>query len=305
MSPTRSGNADSGRAPARPLSAQSLRAGRRSRVVAALPASPLILFGIACLVLPLLALVKSSLELRAGGIGFDNFVAVLSSSVDRQAILGSLQFAAIQALLCAVIGTPLALAMLRLGQRGRRWWLPLMNVATSFGGPGLAFAFLLLIGTSGAITMLWTQLFGGNPFPSLGSMFGLNLLSLYIHLPMYVILSLPSFGMLRPEWWEAAQVSRSSRFRYWRRVGFPVIAPFIAAHTLQIFTWSMGSYALPYVVTDSPQSVPLITVEIGRDLQSAVFGLERAATFAVLLMVLAIGTMWLYRTIQEQGAKIL
>ena len=46
-------------------------------------------------------------------------------------------------------------------------------------------------------------------------------------------------------------------------------------------------------------------IEIGRDLESSVFGVERAATLAVILMLLAIAMMWIYRTLQRRGERIL
>ena len=78
-----------------------------------------------------------------------------------------------------------------------------------------------------------------------------------------------------------------------------------AGNGLQIFMWSMGAYAIPYVVTTSPASIDLISIEIGRDLESSVFGVERAATLAVILMLLAIAMMWIYRTLQRRGERIL
>lgn len=268
------------------------------------PAIPLLVLGLVCLIFPLLVLLHISLQVR-GGYGLDNFIDVFSSSVDRAALGNSLQFALWQAGLCVVLGTPIALALVRLKGRARSVVMSFINVASSFGGPGLAFAFMLLIGTTGVLTTIWSQLFGQADFPSLGSMIGLNVIMLYVHLPLYLMLSLPSYALLRNEWREAARMSGAGFWRFWRQVGIPTLAPFALGNGLQIFMWSMGAYAIPYVVTTSPASIDLISIEIGRDLESSVFGVERAATLAVILMLLAIAMMWIYRMLQRRGERIL
>lgn len=268
------------------------------------PAWPLMLLGFACLVFPLAMLVYLSLQ-TAQGFGIDNFVNALTNASDRAAIANSLQFAAWQTALCVVLGTPIAVALLRYTRRTRGFLMSIINVASNFGGPGLAFAFLLLIGTNGVLTLIWSQLFGSAEFPTLGSMAGLNLIMVYIHLPMYLMLSLPSYALLRDEWREAARMSGASGFRYWTRIALPTLAPFILGNALQVFMWAMGSYAIPYVVTQSPSSVDLVSVQIGLGLQGGIFGMERPATLAVLLMVQAIALIWMYRTVQRRGEKML
>lgn len=239
------------------------------------------------------------------GIGIDNFINVFTSPVDRAAILNSIQFALWQTLLCVVLGTPIALALLRLSNKSRGWVMSTINVASNFGGPGLAFAFLLLIGANGMLTILWGKIFEPTDFPTLGSMVGLNVIMLYVHLPLYLLLTLPSYALLRDEWREAARMAGAGTWRYWTRVGIPVLAPFVAGNALQVFMWAMGAYGIPYVVTQSPSSVDLLSVQIGLGVQGGVFGLERPATLAVLLMVQAIALIWLYRTVQRRGEKIL
>jgi putative spermidine/putrescine transport system permease protein len=268
------------------------------------PALPLLVLGLVCLIFPLLVLLHISLQVR-DGYGFDNFIDVFSSSLDRTALGNSLQFAAWQMVLCVVIGSPIALALVKLEGRARSVVMSFINVASSFGGPGLAFAFMLLIGTTGVLTTIWNQLFGQAGFPSLGSLIGLNAIMLYVHLPLYLMLSLPSYSLLRNEWREAARMSGSGFWRFWRQVGIPTLAPFALGNGLQIFMWAMGAYAIPYVVTTSPASINLISIEIGRDLESSVFGIERAASLSVILMFLAIAMMWIYRTLQKRGEKIL
>ncbi|MGI5164647.1 hypothetical protein ACQEU3_09860 [Spirillospora sp. CA-253888] len=255
-----------------------------------LPALPLLAFALLLLVLPAARLLNDTFALRAGGYGLDNVRKVVDNPVDREAIRNSLSLGALQATLSALFGVPAAWLISRMRVAGRAAWLALMNVAANFAGIGLAFAMVALIGSTGMLTHLL-----GVSFPATSSFSGVNIAYLYFNVPMFVLLTLPAMAVLRDDWWEAAQVCHATRWQFWRRIGVPVLAPFTAAGWLLIFTWTIGIYAVTYALASGPQSVKLITLQIGSTLESSVFGLERAAVLSVLLMVLAVVSTVLYR----------
>jgi len=255
-----------------------------------LPAFPLLVFAVVMLVLPALRLVNDTFALRSGGYGMDNVQKVIDNPVDREAIVNSLELGALQATLAAALGAPAAWLISRMRLAGRATWLALMNVAANFAGIGLAFGFVALIGTTGMLTHLLHV-----TFPSTASFTGMNLAYLYFNVPMFVLLTLPAMSVLRDDWWEAAQVCHATRAQFWRRIGLPILSPFVVAGWLLIFTWTIGIYAVTYALASGPNSVKLITLQIGATLESSVFGLERAAVLSVLLMLLAVLSTLLYR----------
>ncbi|MFI6539463.1 ABC transporter permease [Nonomuraea sp. NPDC050547] len=269
------------------------------------PALPLLLFTAATLVLPAIMLVYESFALPHGGLGFEHITKVASNPVDRQAIGGSLALGVAQATLATAIGAPAAWLITRMRLGGRAFWLSLMNVASNFAGIGLAFGFVALIGSTGMLTLILKALLGieGNPFPSTGSFNGMNLVYLYFNVPMFVLLTLPALSVLKDDWQEAAEVCKATRWQFWRYVGVPVLAPFVAAGWLLVFTWTIGVYAVAYAVAASPGSQKLITLQIGTTLETSVFGLGRAAVLSVLLMILAIGATVLYRLCLKRAAR--
>ncbi|MFI6393828.1 ABC transporter permease [Nonomuraea sp. NPDC050540] len=269
------------------------------------PALPLLLFTAATLVLPAIMLVYESFALPDGGLGFEHITKVASNPVDRQAIGGSLALGVAQATLATAIGAPAAWLITRMRLGGRAFWLSLMNVASNFAGIGLAFGFVALIGSTGMLTLILKALLGiaGNPFPSTGSFNGMNLVYLYFNVPMFVLLTLPALSVLKDDWQEAAEVCKATRWQFWRYVGVPVLAPFVAAGWLLVFTWTIGVYAVAYAVAASPGSQKLITLQIGTTLETSVFGLGRAAVLSVLLMILAIGATVLYRLCLKRAAR--
>ncbi|MER6576955.1 ABC transporter permease subunit [Nonomuraea sp. NPDC001023] len=269
------------------------------------PALPLLLFTLATLVLPALRLLHDTFALPGGGYGFDHIVKVARNPVDRQAIGGSLALGLTQATLATALGAPAAWLITRMRLGGRAFWLSLMNVASNFAGIGLAFGFVALIGSTGMLTLVLKGLFGieDNPFPSLGSFNGMNVVYLYFNVPMFVLLTLPALSVLKDDWQEAAAVCHATRWQFWRYVGLPVLAPFVIAGWLLVFTWTIGVYAVAYAIGSSPSATKLITLQIGSTLESSVFGLGRAAVLSVLLMILAIGATLLYRLSLRRAAR--
>ncbi|WP_327090459.1 ABC transporter permease subunit [Nonomuraea sp. NBC_01738] len=269
------------------------------------PALPLLLFTLATLVLPALMLVHDTFALPDGSYGFEHITKVAANPVDRQAIGGSLALGLVQATIATAIGAPAAWLITKMRLGGRAFWLSLMNVASNFAGIGLAFGFVALIGSTGMLTLIIKALFGidDNPFPSTGSFSGMNIVYLYFNVPMFVLLTLPALSVLKSDWQEAAEVCKATRRQFWRYVGIPVLAPFVVAGWLLIFTWTIGVYAVAYAVAASPGAQKLITLQIGTTLETSVFGLGRAAVLSVLLMLLAVGATVLYRLSLKRAAR--
>ncbi|MFI6504592.1 ABC transporter permease subunit [Nonomuraea typhae] len=269
------------------------------------PALPLLAFTLVTLVLPALRLVHDTFALPDGSYGLGHVAKVIANPVDRQAVAGSLALGCVQATLATAIGAPAAWLITRMRLGGRAFWLSLMNVAANFAGIGLAFGFVALIGSTGMLTLVLRALLGveDNPFPSTGSFSGMNIVYLYFNVPMFVLLTLPALSVLKDDWQEAAAVCKATRRQFWRHVGIPVLAPFVAAGWLLVFTWTIGVYAVAYAVAASPGSQKLITLQIGTTLESSVFGLGRAAVLSVLLMILAVGATVLYRQCVKRAAR--
>jgi putative spermidine/putrescine transport system permease protein len=268
------------------------------------PALPLLAVVAAMLLAPALQLIWGSL-VRDGSPTLANWADVLSSPRHQREIAGTLFLAGVSASVATLVGTPLAMLVGRMPAFRRSGWLALLNVAANIGGIGLGFALVATIGSVGMVTLALRGL--GLPWapPPVDSFEGLILGFAYTNVPLFVILTLPAFGILRDDWAEAARVAAASRTQYWRRIGLPILAPFIAAGWLLIFTWSIGIYSLAYALagTGGSQRVPLMTLRIGTVIQSDVFTTWRADVLAVLLMAIALAALWAYRGLLRRGAR--
>ena len=281
-------------APARPRS--SLARGWLARW---LPALPLLILVGALLIAPALLLIVQSF-VGPNGPSLELWAKGLSVALNQQAIVTSLVLGVACASIATLVGAPMAWLISRMIPRSRAAWLALLNVAANFGGIGLAFAYIAVLGTQGMITLGLEGLGTGFVPPRPSSFIGLLAAYSYTNIPLFVLLTIPAMGILRNEWWEAAQTASATRWQFWRMVGIPVLTPFIAGGWLLIFTWSIGIYGLAYAMGfTAAQSgkLRLITLQIGITLNTGAGREERAAVLAVVLLLLATVSLVAYRLI--------
>jgi putative spermidine/putrescine transport system permease protein len=231
-----------------------------------------------------------------------NIGAVTRGAAGR-AYMGSLQLSAITAVLGAVLGLALAVAILR-SRRGkllRRLVLTAAGVLANFGGVPLAFAFLATIGNAGVVTSLITERLGLSF--SLYSMAGLAVVYLYFLIPLMVLIITPALEALRPQWREAADNLGASGWQYWRYVGGPVLAPPVLGATMLLFASAFAAYATAKALVGS--SVPLVTLQIADALSSnVVVGAENLGKALALGMVVLVGlVMVFYAWVQRRTQR--
>jgi putative spermidine/putrescine transport system permease protein len=231
-------------------------------------------------------------------------IVAITDGAYRRAYLGSLQLSLITAVLGAVVGLTLAVAVLRTRRNLllRRLVLTASGVLANFGGVPLAFAFLATIGNAGIVTALLTDTLGLDGF-SLYSMTGLALVYLYFRIPLMVLTITPALEALRPQWREAADNLGASGWQYWRYVGGPVLAPPVIGATMLLFASAFAAYATAKALVGS--SVPLVTLQIANALSSNVIvGSENLGKALALGMVVLIGiVMAFYAWIQRRTQR--
>ncbi|HEV2009565.1 MAG TPA: ABC transporter permease subunit [Candidatus Limnocylindria bacterium] len=274
-------------------------------VLAWLPAVPLLVVALALLVAPAGLLVAQSVLNDSGSFTLDNWVKTFGNRNDQRAIQTSVSLGVLSASVAVIVGTPVAWTISRMLPSRRALWLALLNVAANFGGIGLGFAYLATLGAVGMVTLTLTALGLGYEPPSPASFTGLALGYQYTNIPLFVLLTIPAMGILREDWWEAAQTAAASRIQFWRHIGIPVLLPFIAGGWLLIFTWSIGIYGLAYALAGQAGAtdVRIITLQIGNTLQASVFGQQRAAVLAVVLMLMATASLLTYRALLRRALK--
>lgn len=266
-------------------------------------ALPLILVAGTMLIVPAFAMVVQSFTTEDGSFTLLNWTKTFGALSAQRAIQNSLTLAATVATLALIVGTPLSWLVSRMARLNRSVSLGILNVATNFSGIGLGFAYVAALGVYGMVTLGLKALGLDLVPPSQSSFWGLVLAYEYSNVPLFVLLSLPAMGLLRDEWWEAAQTASATRFQFWRYIGWPVLRPFLLADWLLIFTWSVGLYGVPVALEgERPQAFRLITVEMYRSMMGSLFGERRMPVYAVFLMILAMVSLLAYRFIVRKGS---
>ncbi len=157
-------------------------------------------------------------------------------------------------------------------------------MSSNFAGVPLAFAFIIILGTNGAVTLLLKQAGIIDDFNLYGQ-WGLLTLYIYFQIPLGILLLYPAFDALKQDWYDAAALLGASPVRYWLNIGIPVLAPALLGTFIILFANAIGAYASVYALTTGNYN--MITIRIASLVSGDLF-LEPnlAAAISVLLMAL-------------------
>ncbi len=257
---------------------------------------PMIFFGLAFEFLPLLTILQSSTT-RNGAFTLDFYKQAMNPMFLR-AFTNSVSLSAITATLGVVAGTIVAYAIITSQHKLLRNALTaLSDVTTNFGGAPLAFAFIIILGSTGIITLILQEI-GINLYPNfrIYSISGLTIAYFYFQLPLMILLIIPSLLGLRKEWREAAMNLGATTRQYWTRIALPILFPSLLSGFLLLFANSFGAYATAWTLTGS--DVDLITIRIAAlirgEVQMEPQLADALATMSLIIMTACvIGYLWL------------
>ncbi|MCV9877465.1 ABC transporter permease [Brenneria izbisi] len=221
----------------------------KRKLVAVLVMLPFALIFFAFQIAPLLWMGIYSFNHEMEGWGIGNYREILTSPFYLQSIEFSLHitlWSSVFGLLIALVGS---YSLHRLG-KGRLHDLVLSftNMSSNFSGVPLAFAFIILLGANGCVTLLLRQAGLLGDF-SLYSKNGLVLIYTYFQIPLGVMLLYPAFDTLREEWRESAALLGANTARYWRYIGLPVLMPALLGTFVILLANALGAYATLYALT--------------------------------------------------------
>ncbi|MEV7002114.1 ABC transporter permease subunit [Streptomyces sp. NPDC093982] len=281
------------------------RKRRRRALGGSLAVAPLLVFTALAFGLPALAMLDGAFAVKDPATGAtsysaDNLTASLQGAY-LTALLGSVKLSAVSAALGALLGLPLAQAVVTSRFRAlREAVLTASGVLANFGGVPLAFAFVATLGNAGVLTR---HLGLTDKGWDLYSFWGLVLVYLYFLIPLMVLTITPALDGLRSQWREAAQNNGATAVQYWRHVALPVLLPTLLGGFVLLFGSAFAAYATAAAMVGS--SVPLVTLQIADALSGNVLvGQENVALALSLDMVLVAGlVMAVYLPLQRRSAR--
>ncbi len=224
--------------------------------------APFLAFCLAFEIVPVLLLLSGSFSDKQGAFSLGNY-AKISAPIYVRSFWNSIQISAITAILGAILGLLIGYAIFRLpSPRVREALIALSDVTTNFAGAPLAFAFIVILGSNGVVTLAFEKYFALKLYPafSIYSYSGLVLAYLYFQLPLMILLIIPAFAGLRREWWESAHNLGANTFQYWRRIALPILTPSLIAGIVLLFANAFGAYATAWTLGGS--NITLATIQI-------------------------------------------
>ncbi|HCE1805459.1 TPA: ABC transporter permease subunit [Vibrio parahaemolyticus] len=219
-----------------------------------------------------------------GEFALDNYIEVLDSAFMLQAFGNSLWLSVWSSIFGLAIATLLVSSLRRVDSKLRDAVIAFTNMSSNFAGVPLSFAFIIILGTNGAITLLLKQYGLLGDFDLYGK-WGLLAIYIYFQIPLAVLLLYPAFDALSDDWQAAAVLLGARTSHYWAKVALPVLSPALFGTFIILIANAIGAYASVYALTSGNYNV--ITIRIASLVSGDLF-LEPnlAAAISVILMAL-------------------
>ena len=257
-------------------------------------------------ILPLINIVIESFS-KTGGGGFtlEHFTRIFSTRLYQQSIYNSLWisiFSAVCGIIIAFLGAKAANSA---STKIRNIFTSILNITSNFAGVPLAFAFMILLGNVGILTLIGKNY--GIDFLAnydLYTINGLLLTYIYFQIPLGTLLMLPAFSGLKKEWKEAVGLLGGNSFHYWFKVAIPSLFPSILGTFSVLFANSLAAYGTAYALLSNNISLLPIRISqqfVGEVVQNQEFGCALSLVMMALMVISVLITNKLQK--RSGGAK--
>ncbi|MFX3617675.1 MAG: ABC transporter permease [Sporolactobacillus sp.] len=220
---------------------------------------PFLIIFVAILLIPFVMMVIASFfRDDTFKFSFYNFHLIVTQPYYYIAIKNSIYLSLFSSIVGSVLGLFITYAITKLAHNNQNRLLLILNATSNFAGVPLAFAFIILLGNSGFVTILLRYV---NIQFNLYSWLGLVLVYVYFQLPLAIMLFYPIFNGIDSRWREAAYLLGASPLRYWVRIVIPYLLPSFFGTLTILFANAMGAYATAYALTGG--TFNLLSTRIG------------------------------------------
>lgn len=240
-------------------------------------------------ILPLINIVIESFTKTDGGFTLEHFTRIFSTRLYQQSIYNSVWisiFSAFSGIVIAFLGAKAAHAA---SEEVRNIFSTVLNITSNFAGVPLAFAFMILLGNVGILTLIGKQY--GISFLAdydLYTINGLLLTYIYFQIPLGTLLMLPAFAGLKKEWKEAVGLLGGNSLHYWFKVAIPSLMPSILGTFSVLFANSLAAYGTAYALLSNNISLLPIRISqqfVGEVVQNQEFGCALSLVMMALMVI--------------------
>lgn len=245
---------------------------------------PFLIFLVAFEILPLWQIIVASFHSSNGVLGLGNYKTILTSPFYKQAMVFSLKISLYSSVLGIIIACWGVSSIRRVNHRWQNVIISFVNMTSNFAGVPLAFAFIILLGFNGVLTIVlrdWGLLHGFSLYTTVG----LTVVYTYFQIPLGILFLYPAFNALNEEWRESAALLGASHYHYWRRIALPILTPAIIGTFVVLLANALGAFATVYALTGG--NFNMVPVRIAALVSGDLFlDPNLASALAVLLILL-------------------
>ena len=225
------------------------------------------------------------------GFTLANYINIFTKPLYQKAIVNSLIISILSSIIGLIVAFIGAKAVHESKGKLNNIFMSILNMVSNFSGVPLAFAYIIMFGNVGVMTMIGSNYgieFLAN-FP-LYSIFGLLLIYVYFQIPLSTLLLIPAFDAIRKEWKESNALLGGTNFTFWSKIGVPILMPSILSTFSVLFANALAAYASAYaLLMNNVSLLPIRLSEqfVGDLVQRPEFG----SAIAVVLMVFMIAAI--------------
>lgn len=219
-----------------------------------------------------------------GNWSLANFKEIIDSPFYLQSFSNSIDLALWSSLLGLLIALAGTAALRQVPGKLQDRVVAFTTMASNFSGVPLAFAFIVLLGMNGALTLLLQEIGVMDGF-NLYSRGGLIILYTYFQIPLAILLLYPAFDGLQEDWRDAAALLGAPGWQYWLRIALPVLTPALLGTFIILLANALGAYASTFALMTSNYN--LVTIQISALVAGDIF-LEPQLAAALSLLLMAI-----------------
>ncbi len=253
------------------------------------------------LLLPMLFVLLDSFKTEQGVWSISNYIEIFNNPFYTQSFGNSLDIAFKSTLIGLMIALIAAHAIHSSGKRLGKIALTVTNMASNFSGVPLAFAFMIILGNNGVITILLKYLgFDLISVFNLYSKVGLIAVYVYFQIPLGILLLYPAFDRIEGHYKEAAFTLGAGNTVFWRRIGIPLLLSALISTSVILFANAIGAYATAYALTNGAFNI--VPVRIGTLVSGDIFlkpNMASALSVILASILLALNTIGRRRSHEE------
>jgi len=258
---------------------------------------PLCLLLLLFLVWPMILILWESF-LVGGKLSLSNYLSMFTTKLYGDSLKTSLMLSLTTTVIGTVLGIPLSYALYRSGGKIKALMLSITPVPLTFSGLVVGFAFIILLGASGFITLLLSKMFNLNPLEFSSFLFtwkGLVVAYLYFLIPRMVLTMISAWSKADWSLIDAAYSLGASRWMTLRKVLLPMIWPAVLAGSSLLFAVSMGAFGTAFALSGT--GVKILPLVIYTHVSEISVDIGKANALAVILALVTTVMIMVYERV--------